>query len=385
MQERRPGGPGEGPGAPPPEPDEPRSGPRKRWIFIALGIVALVLVLVYGLPYLQYTLTHEGNDDAYIDANVVQITSKIPERIDAILVTTDERVGKGQLLIQLDDRDEILRLQQARAQYDLALANQRTTQEQGQGGVSSAQAQVAQAEAQVAVAAATLPAAQQAYDKAQADLARTQSLVGTGDLPSQDLDAARAAAAEAAAQLTSAERQVTAAQAGVSAARGGVTSAQGRLAQASDASQVESARAALAIAVRDLHNTRITSPIDGFVGEKLAEIGQTIGAGQQLMTIVPSTGIYVTSNYKETQIGNMRVGQTVDIHIDAYPGVTFHGHVLSFNPASENTYAIVPSQNATANFVKVTQRVPVKISIDDARADMPLRPGMSVETYVKVK
>ena len=103
-----------------------------------------------------------------------------------------------------------------------------------------------------------------------------------------------------------------------------------------------------------------------------------------LMTIVPHR-VYITANYKETQMGRMRVGQPVDVHVDAYKGVTFHGHVASINPASENTYALVPAQNASGNFVKVTQRIPVRIDVDDMRADLPLRPGMSVETYVNVK
>lgn len=364
--------------------EEPKSPPRKRWFFIGGGIVALVLILVFGIPWLRYHLSHEGTDDAHVDADIVQVTSKIPERIARILVEENQHVTKGQLLIVLDDRDELARVQQARANYDLALAQRQTTEQQGQGGVSQAEGQQAQAQAQVSVAAANLPAAQQNYDKAESDLERVTSLVASGDLPREQLDAARAEEAGASAQLVATERQVTAAQAAANAAQGGVTTAQGRLAQASDPSAIVAARAQLDLAIRDLRYTQIHSPIDAFVGEKSAEIGQTIAAGQMLMTLVPSTGIYITAEYKETQIGGMRVGQPVDIHVDAYPGVTFHGHVESINPAAENTYALVPSQNATGNFVKVTQRVPVRISIDDPRADMPLRPGMSVETYVRV-
>ena len=168
------------------------------------------------------------------------------------------------------------------------------------------------------------------------------------------------------------------------AASGGLTTAQGKLAQAADPSQVEAAAAQLDLAKQNLNYTRIYAAIDGYVGEKNAEVGQTVGAGLTLMTMIPHH-VYITANYKETQMGKMRVGQPVDIHVDAYKGVTFHGHVASINPASENTYALVPAQNATGNFVKVTQRIPVRIDVDDQRADMPLRPGMSVETYVNVK
>lgn len=364
--------------------EEQKTPPRKRWFFIGAGIVALVLLLIFGIPWLRYELSHEGTDDAHVDADIVQVTSKIPERIRSILVETNQHVDKGQQLVVLDDTDELARVQQARANYQLALSQRSTTVEQGQGGVSQARAQQAQADAQVGVAAANLPAAQQNYDKAEDDLARTASLVATGDVPREQLDAARAEAAAASSQLAATQRQITAAEAAVNAAQGGITTAQGRLAQASDPSAVDAARAQLDLAMRNLLDTRIHSPIDAYVGEKDTEIGETVAAGQQLMTLVPSRGIYITADYKETQIGGMHVGQPVDIHVDAYPGVTFHGRVESINPASENTYALVPSQNATGNFVKVTQRVPVRISIDDQRADMPLRPGMSVETYVKV-
>ena len=395
-----------------PDSDESRSRPRKRIFFILGAAIVLIFALIWGVPWLTYLLSHEGTDDAHVAADEVAVTSKIPERIDQILVDTNQPVRRGQLVIVLDNKDELAKLRQAQAQYDLAAANQRATTEQGQGGISQAGGQIANVEAQVPVARdavaqaaaqlraaqAQVPAAQQAYVKTQADFNRASSLVSTGDVASQQLDAARAQSAGAAAQLRAAQDQVNvaqanvaaaqgrveAAQAGVSEASGALTTAQGKLAQASDPSQVEAAAAQLYLAKQSLKYTRIYSPIDGYVGEKSAEVGQTIGAGMTLMTIVPHR-VYITANYKETQMGKMRVGQPVDVRVDAYKGVTFHGHVASINPASENTYALVPAQNASGNFVKVTQRIPVRIDVDDMRADMPLRPGMSVETYVNVK
>jgi membrane fusion protein (multidrug efflux system) len=398
------------PAAPPPEPT--RTGPRKRVLFAIGGVVVLVLALIWGVPWLRYLFSHQGTDDARVDADAVAVTSKITERINKILVDTNQPVRRGQLLIVLDNKDELARLRQAQAQYDLAAANQRTTTEQGRGGVAqaggdvaNAQAQVpvteagvAQAEAQLHAAQAQLPAAQQSYAKAQADLNRTSSLVHTGDVAAQELDAMRAENATASSSLRAAEDQVNVAEANLGAAQGrvsvstaaiesaagGLTSAQGKLSQAADPSQVESAAAALFLAKQNLAYTHIFAPIDGYVGEKNAEVGQTVQAGATLMTLIPHR-IYITANYKETQMGNMRVGQPVDIHVDAYKGVTFHGHVGSINPASQNTYALVPAQNATGNFVKVTQRIPVRVYVDDPRADLPLRPGMSVETYVNTK
>lgn len=405
--------PGNGSGGYLREEEEGRRGTPLRRILIFAGIgIVVVLLLVFGIPWLSYMLSHEGTDDARVDADVVAVTSKIPEKIDRIMVTANQPVTRGQLLIVLDNKDELAKLRQAQAQYDLATANQRTLTQQNQGGVAQAQGDVgsmqaqvpaaqaaaAQAQAQLHATSAQLPAAQQAYAKEQADLARTQALVRSGDEPREQLDAVRAAEAQSSAQLRAAQDQVDVAQAAFSAAQdrvaassasaqaaqGGLITAQGKLAQAADPSQVEAAKAQLSLAKQNLSYTHIFSPIDGFVGEKSAEVGQAVNAGMTLMTLIPRN-VYITANYKETQMGKMRVGQPADVKVDAYPGVTFHGHVESINPASENTYALVPAQNATGNFVKVTQRIPVRISVDDQRADMPLRPGMSVETYVKTK
>ena len=337
-----------------PDSEEPRSRPRRRYFFLIGAVIVVVLALIWGVPWLNFMLSHEGTDDAHVAADEAAVTSKIPERINQILVDTNQPVRRGQLLIVLDNKDELAKLRQAQAQYDLAIANQHANTEQGQGGVASAggqietaqaqvpmsQAAVNQAQAQLRAAQAQVPAAQQAYNKTSADLSRASSLVSTGDVASQSLDAARAQNAGAAAQLRGAQDQVTvaeanlaaaqdrvaAANAGVAAASGQVTTAQGKLAQASDPSQVEAAAAQLYLAKQNLNYTHIYASTDGYIGQKSAEIGQTIGAGLTLLTIVPNR-IYITANYKETQMGRMRVGQPVEIKVDAYKGVMFHGHV----------------------------------------------------------
>ena len=390
----------------------PSTAPHKPIFLVASAMVAAALLLAFGVPRLLYALSHRSTNDAYVDADVVVVTSKIQEKIDEILVTTNQPVRKGQLLVVLDGRVEIANLHQAQANYNLALVNQRTTAVQEQGGmtqasssVSTQQAQVPvaragvdEAQAELAAAIAAVPAAQQTYNKAHVDFRRTASLVHTGDVAREELDSARAELAQDAAGLRSAHDQVSAARANVVAAlskvpaqeanvegaQGGVTTAQGKLQQAADPSQVEAVKAQLEQAKLNLAFTHIRSPIDGTVGQKSAEAGQTVDPGTTIMTVIPQN-VYITANYKETQMGNMHVGQPVDIHVDAYDGVTFHGHVASINPASENTYAIVPPQNATGNYVKVAQRIPVRIYVDDARSNMPLRPGMSVETSVLVK
>lgn len=383
------------------EVSDEKQGPRKRFIFGGIGAVVGILVLVWGFNWYMYARVHEGTDDARVDTDAVAITSKINERIDSILVNTNDQVKKGQTLVILDNAVENDQLRTAQAQYDLAVANQRNNTVQSAGGVTQAQASAADASAGVALADAQLnaaraqvPAAQAAYDRAAADYNRTASLVSTGDVAKAQLDAARATMASASAALQNARDAVNVASANVNAAgsrvnaaAGGISTAQGKLAQSSDPSQVEAAKAQLSIAKQNLGYTTIVAPVDGYIGQKSADVGQTVGAGLTLMTLIPNgpNKIFITANFKETQLGDMRPGQQVDISVDAYKGVKFTGHVVSINPASQNTYALVPAQNATGNFVKVTQRIPVRIAVDDIRADMPLRPGMSVEANVKVR
>jgi membrane fusion protein (multidrug efflux system) len=435
--------------APPPindRPDEPPKKPaRKRppLAVIIIGAIVLIVAIIWGVQYLAYATSHETTDDA----------RKISERVAQVLVDTNDRVHKGEILIRLDDRDERTKLDQAlavvRAQRAQAAASQQnvslTSEQQsaesaqGAGGITSARAQisnaeasyeasqqeanaarsaVAQAQAQLKVAQAQVPSASAALDRANADLARYSSLVKTGDIAQQQLDAQRAnqaqalsqyraaldqvtsaetAVAQSEARLTSAIASATASEAAIGAQQGQLTTAEGKLAESDAPSRVPASRAqaraadanassasAQAESARDqLNYTVIRSPIDGYVGAKNIEVGATVAPGQSLLEIVPQTGIYITANYKETQLGDIKTGAEVDIDVDAYKGTKFHGRVESIGPASQNTFSLIPAQNATGNFVKVTQRLPVRISIVDPPANKPLRVGMSVETSVR--
>jgi membrane fusion protein (multidrug efflux system) len=393
---------------------EEAPGRNRTWLWIAAGVAALILALVWGIPYLGYARAHQSTDDARVDASIVAVTSKISERVNHIYVDTNQRVHRGELLLTLDDTTERAALAQARANLQLALENQSAGVTQGSGAVSQAQGQVqsaaaqvpqaqaaySAAQAQVQQAQAALPGARQAVADAQSNLNRVQSLVSTGDVPRSQLDAAQAQYAQAESQYNAAVQavnaaqananaaaaKVPAAQAGVSSAQGGVTAAQGRLNQAQAPAQIATQRAAVQIAQQNLSNTKIYAAIDGIVGQKSVELGQTVSSGSTLMTLIPDR-VFITANYKETQLGNVRPGQKVDIKVDAYKGVTFHGHVDSINPASQSTYALVPAQNASGNFVKVTQRIPVKIVFDEGTDfnKYPMRPGMSVVTSILVK
>lgn len=385
-----------------------------RPILYVIGVIVAILVIIWGVRYFSYAHVHQSTDDARVDANTVAVTSKINERISQILVDTNDPVKKGQLLIVLDNATEQAALAQAQANLQAALENQQSGVTQGSGGVSQAQADVANAQAQVPVAQAgvaasqaqvqqaeaALPGASQAMANAQANLHRTQALVKTGDVAKSQLDSAQAEYAQAQSQYraaqdavsvaqanyNAAQQKIGAAQAGVAAAQGGVTAAQGKLSQAQAPAQIAAQRAAVQISEQNLANTRIYSAIDGIVGEKSVEVGQTVSPGLTLLTLIPND-VFITANFKETQMGSMRPGQPVDIKVDAYKGVTFRGKVDSINPASQNTYALVPAQNSTGNFVKVTQRIPVKIVFDRDTdfAKYPMRPGMSVEASVLVQ
>lgn len=409
--------------------ETPRNAsPGKRQIGMVLGAIVVLALLIFGVKYLLYARVHQSTDDARIDANTVQVTSKISERVEKILVDTGSQVHKGQVLILLNDADERSKYIQALADLNVTRDQMRAQTQQGLGGVAQAQAgissaqqqaQAAQAQvpvaqsgvdaaqAQVSAARAAVPGARQNLAKTQADLRRTESLVGTGDLARQQLDAARAQAAAAQSQYNASEDNVSVAQANldsavqrvdaqvatagsvasqIGVAQGTLQTAQGKYDEVVSPARITAQKALLDLAQQQLGYTRITAPVDGYIGEKSVELGQTVGAGMTLITLIPSQNIFITANFKETQVGDMHVGQPVDITVDAYKGITFHGKVLSINPASQDTYALVPAQNASGNFVKVTQRIPVRISIDDADPNKyPMRPGMSVETAVKVK
>lgn len=431
-----------------------RNAPPRRLI-IGVGAVVALVALVFGIRWLTFATTHETTDDAKIDTDQITVTSKISERVAAVLVSADQPVRKGQLLVRLDDTDETQRVASARATRDaqvaslhaaeatLALTQDQVVaqQQQSRGSVAQAQAsissasdqaraqqgQIAVAQAGVDAAAAQLraaqdgvPAAAENLRKAQADLARTESLVGTGDVARSQLDAARASAAGAQASYQQAQANVAAAQANFASAQqkliaqrsttgssqaqiavqqGALATAEGRLAEVASPSRVAAAEAAvegaraqlataqaqLATAEQQLANTRIAAPVDGHVGAKNIEVGQTVAPGQSLLAVIPDANIYVTANFKETQLGSMKAGQQAEITVDAYKGVQFNGHIESISPASQNTFSIIPAQNATGNFVKVTQRVPVRILFNNPDPAYALRPGMSVEAAVKVK
>ena len=417
-------------------------------LVVIAGLIFGIRYLAYATSHQTTDDARVDADTVTVTSKIQERVAQIlvdtnqPVRKGQIIVRlddTDEQAALQQAKAALDAQRASARAAQENVALTRATVAAQTTQ--GQGGIAAAnssiqnaqaqtqsaqeQAQaanaaIAQAQAQLRVAQSQVPAARAALNRANADLARYAALVRTGDIASQQLDAQRAAQAQAQSQYqsaldnvaaaqtavtqaqaryTSAIAAATAANAGIGAQQGQLTTAQGRLSESDNPFRVSSSQAQADAAVAQAGSlqaqvktaqdrvayTVIRSPIDGTVGEKNVEIGTSVQAGQSLMTLVPSTGVYITANYKETQLGNIKVGQDVDVEVDAYKGTTFHGKVTAIAPASQNTFSLVPAQNATGNFVKVTQRIPVRIVVDNAPPDKPLRVGMSVVTSIEVK
>ncbi|KRR25856.1 hemolysin D [Bradyrhizobium lablabi] len=337
-----------------PEPD--RKGRLKRVLLAGAAVAALVAASWYGWDYWTVGRFLVSTDDAYVKADNTTIAPKVSGYLNQTLVGDNQHVKTGQVLARIDDRDFRVALDQAKA--DVAAAEAAVESKRAQLDVQQAVIDAARATLDVDIAARVFTAQE---NKRYTDLAAT----GYGSVQNAQNAQARDNTALAAierdkANLASAQKQVE------------LLKAELAQAVAADAR----AKAVERQAELNLSYTTITAPIDGVVGNRTLRVGQFVQAGTQLMSLVPSNGAYVIANFKETQLGNVRAGQPVDIEVDMYPGKAVHGHVDSLAPASGQEFALLPPDNATGNFTKVVQRIPVKIVLDGA--DAALRPGMSV-------
>ncbi len=336
--------------------------------------VLIVLVLVglgWAFKEWSYSRTHESTDDAQVDGDMTPVLAKVGGYVQKITVDENERVAQDSLLVMIDPSEYQARVAQAEA--DLAAARAAVN---GPGGAGQAQAAVQMATSERASLDAQIAAAQANLTKANADLGRMKELVGKQIVSRQQLDAAQAAADAAKATLEALEKQRAAAGSNITGAQAGVRLAEARLA---------AAQAALANARLQLSYTRVTAPMTGTVSRKQVEVGQLVQPGQPLFTIVSDTGVWVTANMKETQLSDLRVGQAVEFEVDAYPGCEAKGKVESLSAATGAKFALLPPDNATGNYTKVVQRVPVRIAVTEGCGkDRPLRPGMSVVAHVVI-
>ncbi len=390
---------------------------------LIVGGVVLVAV-VAGLFF--YYHDRESTDDAQVEGHITPVASKIYGRVAQVLVEDNQPVKAGQVLVKIDPRDYQASVDQAKAALALAESDARSagvdvprTRESVASGTSSADAQLAGAMADLARAQVTydqartsdLAWAQANIDKsranaelAQADLARYKPLLDKGEISKQQYDAAKANADATASSLKAdleklvqagrsvdiAKAQLVAAEARVEQAKAGVGSAHADVRQismrAADAqgkvAKVQEARAMLDAAQLNLSYAEIVAPVDGVATHKQVEPGQIVQQGQGLLVVVPLQNVWVTANFKETQLRKMKAGQKAYVHVDTY-GKTFPGHVDSIAGATGAVLSLLPPENATGNYVKVVQRIPVKIVLDPIPPEKAiLRPGMNVDATV---
>jgi len=335
--------------------------------------IALVLALLagtatgayYGHGYWTIGRYLESTDDAYVKADSTIIAPKVSGYIGEVLVGDNQPVKAGQLLARIDDRDFRAALAQAGADVAAAEAAVRNLDAQ----IALQQPLIEQGTADVAAAEATLKFAQE-------EQARYDGLMKSGSGTIQRAQQTDAALREKTAQLQHGKSGLLAAQKKVD-----VLTTE----QAKAIAQLDRARAVAQQAALNLSYTRIAAPVDGTVGARSLRVGQFVQAGTQLMAVVPLDAVYVVANFKETQLTNVRNGQPVEIRIDSFHGATLKGHVDSLSPASGLEFALLPPDNATGNFTKIVQRVPVKIVLDDHSLKGLLRPGMSAEPVVNTK
>jgi membrane fusion protein, multidrug efflux system len=345
-----------------PNPQTPHPPATRIPTLVGIGaVLCLVLVAAYFIVPTWYS---ESTDDAYVTAHLTTVIAKVPAYVQTLRVDDNSAVKVGQLLVELDPRDYVAEVDVTRA--NLEVAKSRRQEADTRVGIADADAAQARAELEVARANATL---------AQSNLKRLQAVSDARAVSSERVDTATAAAQASGATVTAAQTKVRSALAQADLARAEVKTAEAGIAQA---------RAALDQAQLNLSYTRITAEQGGTIANKLVEPGNYVQPGQTLFSIVPEAP-YVVANFKETQLERIRPGQRVTLRVDAFPHLRLGGHVDSLQRGTGSVFALLPPENATGNFVKVVQRIPVKILLDDPQEALKwISPGMSVEARVRV-
>jgi membrane fusion protein (multidrug efflux system) len=338
--------------------------PIKRLLGLVFGALVLAGLVVGGTLYWLNTRDFETTDDAAVDAYTTQMASRVAGQVTKLLFADNEHVKAGQVLLLIDPRDNQAKVDQARAQQ----ASAEAMLQQAQAQVAVQQAAVDQASANVHVAEADLVQARQDYERYRK--------INPSAVTRQQVDAATATYHADEAKLDASRQTVGGAQAQLRAAQAQVAAAQASLQQA---------RANTQAADLQLSYCTIIAPVAGMVTHRTVSAGNYVNPGQALFALVQDDR-WVTANFKETQLARIRPGQAVDLAVDAVPGVTFRGKVDSFQGGTGSVFSVLPSENATGNYVKIVQRVPVKIVFDDPRTkDYTLAPGMSAVPSVRVR
>ncbi len=341
-------------------------GEFKKWGVRAIVAVCAISALAYATPKILYSFSHEGTDDAYIDGNVVPISPEVKGMVKKVFVSDNQPVKAGDVLVEISPDDY---LDQVQARRD-ALSRMTAEQQEIQAAIKVKSTGLVRVRAD-------LSAAETNAALAGRELKRSEALIRQGIISQSKYDIVQSRWKAATAQRDAASAAVAEAQASI----------EGLTAQlAAQKFKMMEAGSTLDLARRELGRTEIIAPVGGRIAKKNVDEGKYVQPGQPLLSIVDDTDLWVVANFKETQLNRMRPGQPVDIAVDAYPGITLAGHVDSFQSGTGAVFSLLPPQNATGNFVKVVQRVPVKIIIDSKPDPAhPLRPGLSVYPSVATK
>ena len=348
------------------EATEAKAGPGRRTVLLGIGALLLIGGAIYGVRWWTVGRFIESTDDAYLQADSVTIAPKVSGYVAEVYVADNQAVKAGDSLVRLDRR-----------QYQAILEQANATIAARKADIARGAAELLQQQASIAQARAQLQGARSSETHAIQEVKRYEPLVATGAETTEKLadliNARNQAAATVAADIAAvqaAERQPATTQAQIEQAR----------------AQLEAAEASFRQAQLDTQDTIIRSTLDGRVGDRTVRVGQYAQPGTRFMTIVPVQDVYLEANYKETQIGLMRVGQPATIRVDALSGTELHGTVVSFSPGTGSQFALLPPQNATGNFTKIVQRVPVRIHIDAGQETRNvLVPGLSVTVHVDTR
>jgi membrane fusion protein (multidrug efflux system) len=379
----------------------------------ALTAAAVLVAAVGAGAWYRTTMFHETTDDAQVDAEVVSVPARTSGTIAHIRFVENQTVRAGDVLAEIDDDQARARVAQAEASLASAEAaaaaadaDARVADNNAQGNAAAANAtlrasaaQVTGAKDQIAEAAATLASVEATLRQAQVDRERDDALFHEGAIAKSVLDQTETRLAVAQSNADAARARLTTLRSGVDQAAGRVDEASARAKQQSDVAslveqararalqahaQVATAKAARDLAALDLSYTRIVAPHDGVVSKKTIAEGQSVAAGQGIVQLV-TPGVWITANFKETQLSHMKVGEPVEFSVDAYPSQKFHGEVESLSGATGSRFTLLPPDNASGNFTKIVQRLPVRVRVTEVPPGAELRPGMSVDVNVNTR
>lgn len=368
-----------------PEPTPEVNGAKRKKLLRILAIVVVTVGVLWGLWYFLTQAGRVHTDNAYVGADSAQVTALVSGPVKEVRVSGTQAVKKGDILVILDDADQ--RIAVADAEAALRLARQRYGQ--ASATADAARARVSARGADIAQARARLRDANATVERARAELARRESIAGTGAVSGEELTAARAALASASAARDLAAAGIASAEATRGSASGDLGAAEAvvRGTTINTAPDVAAAEARLEKAKLDLARTVLRAPVDGIVTNRQVQVGQRIAAGAPIMVLVPIATAYVDANFKESQFQDIRLGQPVELVSDYYGGdVVYRGKVVGIAGGTGAAFSLIPAQNATGNWVKVVQRLPVRIALDPKQLkDHPLRVGLSMEATIDTR